>query len=112
MNAKKAKQLRKTAKLAGAPVDTVYKDSADSVWGPLPTRQTEDGKAIPGTVDKFKLNKALQKISAPKFKNITLKTGFNSTRIEKELRYVPGIPTQLGVCERMIYKHLKIADVG
>ena len=112
MNAKKAKQLRKTAKLAGAPVDTVYKDSADSVWGPLPTRQTEDGKAIPGTVDKVRLNRALQKISAPKFKSITLKTGAKGTKIEKELRYVPGVPTKLGVCERMVYKQLKIADVG
>ena len=111
MNAKKAKQLRKTAKLAGAPVDTVYKDSADSVWGPLPKIKGADGK-LTDVIDRDRLSQALQKVKNPKFKSITLKTGAKGTKIEKELRYVPGIPTKLGVCERMVYKQLKIADVG
>lgn len=111
MNSKKAKALRRTAKLAGAPVDTVYTESNDVLWGPLPTVKGPDGKYT-DVIDKKRLNKALDNIPNAKFKNVTLKAGPRSTKLAKELRYVAGIPAKLGLCERMIYKKLKASAVG
>lgn len=90
------------AQSVSAPVDTIYEESADSVWGFLPYVKDSDGKPT-NVVDRTKLKKSLNKISNAKWK-----TEFEKSKgYFKLLRYVPGRPVKLDLCERHIYQGLK-----
>ena len=97
MNGKQAKRLRKAVKLLGLPEKSIYKEGKDSLWGSFPYIENTV------LVDGKKLNKVLNKAKNPKVK--TILNGSHWYR--KYLRYFPGKPIKLELCERQVYQQMK-----
>jgi hypothetical protein len=107
MNGKRAKQLRRDAAIAGLSEQTVYENrTAGVIWGSLPYLKDANKKDT-DIVDSKKLNKALNKISNPKFQRVLVNAGLGATKYIRFLRYSPGIPLKMDLCQRKLYQGLK-----
>jgi hypothetical protein len=90
MNGKKAKKLRRIAKVLEAD-KTVYEEGTESMWGSLPKLES-------GNIDVKKLRKAVVASRVPKFRG---------QGNGKEFRYIIGKPIKLGECNRKLYQAMK-----
>ena len=97
MNGKKARKLRKAAKMLKLSEKPVYTQGKDNLWGPLPY--------IKGTrvVDGEELNKRLRGAKNPKWQTILT----SGTWYQRFVRYVAGKPIELDICERQVYQQMK-----
>ena len=100
MNGKQAKRLRKQVKMLGLPEKTTYEAHEDSFWGPLPYKE---GTTI---VDGVELRKRLKGVKNVKWQ--TILTG--SHWYQRFIRYIPGKPIVLALCERQVYQQMKATN--
>lgn len=91
MNLKLAKKLRKSVPNY---THTLYEDTRDVIWGPLP-RDPKTKEVNKKNLQKFILK---NKDKNPKFRGQGYKT---------EYRYSAGIPRKMATCPRLMLKNLK-----
>lgn len=86
--------------MLGLPEKTTYKVGEPEFWGPLPY--------IEGTriVDGEELRKRLKGVKNPKWQTILT----SQTWYQRFIRYIPGKPTTLELCERQVYQQMKATN--
>jgi hypothetical protein len=97
LNGKQAKRLRKQVKALNLPEKTTYTEGVQNLWGPLPY--------IEGTrvVDGNELKKRLKGAKNPKWQTILT----SRTWYQRFVRYLPGKPIKMELCERQVYQQMK-----